>query len=112
MLCLVVTDDLVFTQLIANALPDAWSIRPAKNQVSGEAAIDEKVDAIVVDLSLQIDAIRLVAVASKSELRVIGVAPHVQTEKIQTARTAGFRAVLTRSQVADHLKSALCAQSN
>ena len=107
MLCLVLSDDLMFSQMIANALPDDCSIRPASSQAAAEDAIDENVKVVIVDLSLRIDSNQLVAAAAEFGIRVIGVASHVHVGKIQSAREAGFAEVLTRSQVADRLSGAL-----
>lgn len=103
MLCMVLTDDLMFSQMVANALPDGWSIRPASNQQAAENSLDAKVTAVVVDLSMLIQADELVSAAKSAETRLIGVASHVHINKIQATREAGFDHVLTRSQVADEL---------
>ena len=103
MLCMVLTDDLMFSQMIANALPDDCSVRPASSQSAAESSLDDKVRAVIVDLSQRIDAEQLVDAAAELGIRVIGVASHVHVNKIQAARKAGFDEVLTRSQVADLL---------
>jgi hypothetical protein len=101
---MVLSDDLMFSQMVANALPDDCSIRPASSQAAAESSLDEKVKAMIVDLSLRVDPGQLVATAKGAGIRVIGIASHVHVAKIQAARTAGFDEVLTRSQVADHLR--------
>ena len=104
MLCMVLTDDLMFSQMVANALPDEWSIRPASNQQAAESSLDAQVAAVVVDLSMHIRAEELVSATKSVGSRLIGVASHVHVSKIQAAREAGFDHVLTRSQVADQLE--------
>lgn len=103
MLCVVYSDDLMFSQMIANALPDESSIRPAGNQAAAEKALDEKVSVLIVDLSQRVDDVRLVQLAHDVNIQVIGVASHVHTNKIDSARDAGFDVILTRGQVADRL---------
>ncbi|MFC1759713.1 hypothetical protein ACFL2H_13250 [Planctomycetota bacterium] len=100
---MVLSDDLMFSQMVANALPDDCSIRPASNQVAAESSLDEKVKAMIVDLSLHMELDQLVVAAKGAGVRVIGIASHVHVAKIQAARSAGFDEVLTRSQVADCL---------
>ena len=107
MICLVVSDDLMFTQLISNALPPGGSIRPSGNVDALEKQLDDSVETIVVDLSTSTDPNRFSELASRASTRLIGVASHVHVARIRSAKEAGFDFVLTRSQVAEQLPQIL-----
>jgi hypothetical protein len=105
MLCVVFSDDLMFSQMVANALPDNCSIRPASNQATAEKALDASVSVLIVDLSLRFDNNQLVKSAHAADVRIVGIASHVHVSKIESAHEAGFDVVLTRGQIADKLGS-------
>lgn len=105
MLCAVLTDDVMFSQMVANALPEDCSVRPVNSQRAADKALDNSVKFLIVDLSQRIDAPDLVRLAKSFQIRVIGVASHVHVGKIEAAQDAGFDTVLTRGQVAEKLST-------
>ena len=110
MICLVISDDLMFSQMVSNALPGDASIRSASTQAAAEGQFDETIDAVIVDLGMPVDLQSLASSFQRPRTSLIGIASHVHKGKIDAARSAGFNKVLTRSQTADQLAESFSKQ--
>ena len=107
MKCLFLSDDLLFTQQVSNAIASSgFANKTVATVKHAQVAISEghKPNAIVVDLNLPglvfADAVEL---ANQASACCVGVVSHVHQGKIERAKEAGFEYILTRGQIADRL---------
>ena len=107
MKCLFLSDDLLFSQQVANAIvASGCDNKTVANLQQASSAISDghKPNALVVDLNLPglvySEAVKL---ASQESACCIGVVSHVHQGKIDRAKEAGFDHILTRGQIADRL---------
>ena len=107
MKCIFLSDDLIFTQQVSNAIAvSGCEYQTVANLDQARSVINDepKPNALVVDLNLPgLDFAAVVELASQETARCIGVASHVHQAKIDRAKEAGFDHILTRGQIADRL---------
>ena len=100
--CLLLTDDLIFNQQVANGLGPNWSVKSATQLTDSDWA------GVVVDLNLGgLDCAAIVQFCQEKKIPLCGIASHVHVAKIEAAKQAGIATVLTRGQVSSHLASAM-----
>ena len=100
--CLVLSDDLMFCQLVNGGLDGHWNAQFGKTLTP-----DSDVQAVVIDLNLdRAEWESLAAIAKQISIPVCGIASHVHVSKIESAKQVGI-SVLTRGQVERHLMTVL-----
>ncbi len=108
---LIVCKDLMFSSQLNGAVQRAGLVpQTCLGQKTAEGSLSEhEIQWVIVDLEME--KLDLQKLRESTDCKLVGFGPHVQIERLESARQAGFDAVLSRGQISSGLDQLLISKS-